>query len=45
VFGEVILGINIVDFIATAPTGKVNMMSDVPLQPIMINEIVRANAL
>lgn len=45
VFGEVILGINIVDFIATAPTGKVNMMGDVPLQPIMINEIVRTGAL
>lgn len=45
VFGEVILGMNIVDFIATAPTGKVAMFSDVPLQPIVINEIVRAKAL
>ena len=45
VFGEVILGINIVDFIASAPTGKINMMGDVPLQPIMINEIVRASAI
>ena len=45
VFGEVILGMGIVDFIATAPTGKVAMFSDVPLQPIIINEIVRAKSL
>ena len=42
VFGEVILGMDIVDFIATAPTGKVASFTDVPLQPIVINEIVRA---
>jgi cyclophilin family peptidyl-prolyl cis-trans isomerase len=45
VFGEVILGMNVVDFIATAPTGKMAMMSDVPVEPIIINEIVRAKAL
>ncbi len=45
VFGEVILGMSIVDFITTAPTGKVGMFSDVPLQPIVINEIVRTKAL
>ena len=45
VFGEVILGMNIVDFIATAPTGKAGMLSDVPLQPIVIKEIVRAGTL
>jgi cyclophilin family peptidyl-prolyl cis-trans isomerase len=45
VFGEVILGMNIVDFIATAPTGKVGGMGDVPLQAIIINEIVRADAI
>jgi cyclophilin family peptidyl-prolyl cis-trans isomerase len=45
VFGEVIIGMKIVDFMATAPTGKVAMFSDVPLQPIIINEIVRANGL
>lgn len=45
VFGEVILGMNIVDFIATAPTGKVGGMGDVPLQPVMIKEIVRTSAL
>jgi cyclophilin family peptidyl-prolyl cis-trans isomerase len=41
VFGEVILGMDIVDFIATAPTGKAGSFTDVPLQPIVINEIVR----
>lgn len=45
VFGEVILGMNIVDFIATAPTGKVAAYTDVPLQAIIINEIVRAKIL
>ena len=45
VFGEVVLGIGIVDFIATAPTGKVGGFSDVPLQPIIIEEIVRAKSL
>ena len=45
VFGEVILGMNIVDFIATTPTGKVAMFNDVPLEPIIIEEIVRAKAL
>lgn len=43
VFGEVILGMNIVDFIASAPTGKVGGMGDVPLQAITINEVVRAD--
>ena len=41
VFGEVILGMDIVDFIATAPTGKVGQFSDVPVEPIIIKEIVR----
>jgi cyclophilin family peptidyl-prolyl cis-trans isomerase len=45
VFGEVVMGMSIVDFIATAPTGKVAMFSDVPLQPIIIKEIVRTSAL
>lgn len=44
VFGEVILGMDIVDFITTAPTGKVGTFSDVPLQPILIKEIARAGA-
>jgi cyclophilin family peptidyl-prolyl cis-trans isomerase len=42
VFGEVIQGMDIVDFIATAPTGQVGGMCDVPLQPIVIKEIVRS---
>jgi len=37
VFGEVIQGMDIVDFIATAPTGA----NDVPKQAIVIQEIVR----
>ena len=41
VFGEVILGMDIVDFIATAPTGKAGHFSDVPVEPIVIKEIVR----
>ena len=41
VFGEVIQGMDIVDFIATAPTGQAGGMGDVPLQPIVIKEIVR----
>lgn len=45
VFGEVVLGMSIVDFIATAPTGTVAMFGDVPLQPIIIKEIVRAKSL
>ena len=41
VFGEVVTGMNVVDFIATAPTGKVGGFGDVPLEPIVITEIVR----
>jgi len=44
VFGEVILGMDVVDFIASAPTGRVAAMDDVPLQPIVIEAIVRSNA-
>jgi len=45
VFGEVILGMNVVDFIATAPTGTVAGHGDVPLQPIVINRIERVKIL
>ena len=45
VFGEVILGMNIVDYIATAPTGKAGGFSDVPTQPILIKEVVRVSPL
>lgn len=41
VFGQVILGMDIVDFIATAPTGNVAGHNDVPLKPIVIHEIQR----
>ncbi len=41
VFGEVIQGMDIVDFIATAPTGIMAGMDDVPKQAIVIREIVR----
>ena len=41
VFGEVIQGMDIVDFIATAPTGRVGNLDDVPKQAIVIKEIVR----
>ena len=43
VFGEVILGMDIVDFIATAPTGQTGPFGDVPIEPILIKEVVRAN--
>ena len=43
VFGEVILGMDIVDFIATAPTGQKGPFGDVPIEPILIKEVVRAN--
>lgn len=41
VFGEVVSGIDVVDFIATAPTGMAGRFSDVPTKPILINKIVR----
>ncbi|MCB1675754.1 MAG: peptidyl-prolyl cis-trans isomerase [Halioglobus sp.] len=44
VFGEVVLGMDIVDFIATAPTGQVGPFSDVPKEPITILEVVRDDA-
>lgn len=41
VFGEVIQGMDIVDFIATAATGRSSGMSDVPEKAIVIEEILR----
>ena len=41
VFGEVIQGMDIVDFIATAPTGRVGAMGDVPTKAIVIKDIIR----
>jgi cyclophilin family peptidyl-prolyl cis-trans isomerase len=41
VFGEVILGMDIVDFIATAPTDRKSGMNNVPEETVLIKEIVR----
>ncbi len=41
VFGEVTEGMDVVDFIATAPTGQRGHFRDVPEQAIVIKEIVR----
>jgi len=43
VFGEVILGMDVVDFIASAPTRQMGGMANVPEEPIVIEEIVRAD--
>jgi len=40
VFGEVIQGMDIVDFITTAATGNAGGMGDVPTQPIIIEDVV-----
>jgi len=42
VFGEVTAGMDVVDFIATAPTGRSGHFRDVPRKAILIKEIVRA---
>ncbi len=41
VFGEVIDGMDVVDYIASAPTGRAGRFSDVPVEPILILEIAR----
>ncbi|MDO8862243.1 peptidylprolyl isomerase [Haliea sp. E1-2-M8] len=41
VFGEVTDGMAVVDYIASSPVQKLNGLSDVPTEPIMIKEIVR----
>lgn len=41
VFGEVVDGMDVVDFIATAETGRAGGMGDVPVQAIVIEEVVR----
>lgn len=45
VFGEVIEGMNVVDFLASAPTATVAGHQDVPVDPIVITEIVRKSLL
>lgn len=39
VFGAVVDGMNVVDDIRFAPTGRVKGMSDVPLEPIVIEKV------
>ena len=41
VFGEVIDGMDVVDYIASAPTGRAGRFTDVPVEPIVILDIVR----
>jgi cyclophilin family peptidyl-prolyl cis-trans isomerase len=41
VFGEVIEGMDVVDFIATTPTKSIGRMADIPQEPIVIKEITR----
>ncbi|MBT4518746.1 MAG: peptidyl-prolyl cis-trans isomerase [Halieaceae bacterium] len=45
VFGEVIDGLNVVDFIASAPVHKVGPYSDVPVDAIIITKIKRKSIL
>lgn len=44
VFGEVVDGMKVVDFIASAPTGRVGPMGDVPTKAIVINSVERVDA-
>ena len=41
VFGEVVEGMEVVDFIAMTPTGRAGRMGDVPKQAIVIKEVQR----
>ena len=41
VFGEVIQGLSVVDFIATAPTTQQNGMQNVPIDAVIILSIER----
>jgi len=41
VFGEVIEGMSVVDYIVTAPTGNVGGHQNVPVEPITIIEVTR----
>ncbi len=45
VFGEVVQGLSVVDFMATAPVQTVGLHEDVPVEPIIITEIVRKSLL
>lgn len=43
VFGEVVAGMSIVDYIATSPTHEVDGHGDVPVEPIIIRSIERVS--
>jgi cyclophilin family peptidyl-prolyl cis-trans isomerase len=45
VFGEVVDGMSTVDYMASAPVTKVGGHGDVPVQPIVLKEIVRKSLL
>ncbi len=45
VFGEVTDGMSVVDYITTAPVTRVNGMSDVPEEPIIIESVRRKSLL
>jgi cyclophilin family peptidyl-prolyl cis-trans isomerase len=45
VFGEVTDGMNVVDFIATAPVQEVGGHADVPVEPIVIRTIRKKSLL
>jgi peptidyl-prolyl cis-trans isomerase A (cyclophilin A) len=43
VFGKVIEGMEVVEAIASSPTGTVDMHQDVPVTPVIINSARRAD--
>ena len=45
VFGEVVDGMSVVDYLATAMTGNIAGHGDVPLEPIIIKSIERKSLL
>ncbi len=45
VFGEVIDGMTVVDFISTSPTGQVGPHANVPLEPVIITKVERKSLL
>jgi len=45
VFGEVTDGMSVVDYITTAPVTRINGMSDVPEEPVIIQSIRRKSLL
>ncbi|MEM8942253.1 MAG: peptidylprolyl isomerase, partial [Pseudomonadota bacterium] len=45
VFGEVIDGMSVVDFIATSPVQQVGGMANVPVEPILIKSVERKSLL